>query len=301
MSMRQTVRLLLCRTRVGGMLGQLPMVKKAYSRRALALRHHPGIFSGIYSSYEAAFAQIGPRSRAGWDNAEAASIWLDRPDPVQPSTYPLFFWLTQIARNDATVLDYGGSIGLTYYGFRRLASLPPGLRWVVVEVPSIVAQGRAMAERHFARGLEFIPNLEAAPDADILICAGALQYMRHAVPGLLETIPGRPRHVILNKLPLTTGDEYWTLQNFGPAVSPYRVFNRERFMAYFETAGYAVRDEWTVAELACDIPFYPQYNVPQFTGMYLEHVAPVDSGQTDHASRSTADHLSATAVVGGLQ
>lgn len=291
MSMRTIARLALARTRIGDMLGHLPLVKQAYARYALSLRSHPGIFSGVYSSYEEALAHIPPARRAGWDNAEAASIWLDRPDPVGPSTYPLFFWLTQIVRQDATLLDYGGSIGLTYYGFRRLASLPAGLRWVVVEVPRMAEQGKAMAARHSACGLEFITDIAAAPSADILISAGALQYMQRSVPGLFEMIPSRPRHVILNKLPLTSSGSYWTLQNFGPAVSPYRIFNRDTFMGYFADAGYAVRDEWPVTDLSCDIPFYRRHNVPQFTGMYLERVAQAGSPQNAAAGRCSTDPL----------
>jgi putative methyltransferase (TIGR04325 family) len=272
--MRTIVRLCLARTRIGGALGYVPLVRGVYARYALSRRHHPGIFSGVYASYDAALADIPSTRRAGWDNAEATSIWLEQPDPVAPSSYPLFFWLTQIARNDTTLLDYGGSIGLTYYGFQRRAVMPPGLRWVVVEVPRMAEQGRIAATRYSATCLEFVTDIAAAPPADILLSAGALQYMQHSVPGLLEMIAYRPRHIILNKLPLTAGDSYWTLQNFGPAVSPYRIFDKDKFMRYFETAGYAVRDEWPVTDLSCDIPFWPRHSVPRFTGMLLEHTAP---------------------------
>jgi putative methyltransferase (TIGR04325 family) len=79
-----------------------------------------------------------------------------------------------------------------------------------------------------------------------------------------------PQHILFNKLPLTTGHAYWTLQNFGPAICPYRVFNEKEFLGCLQTAGYVLRDRWAVPELACDVPFHPRHCVPQFSGLYFE-------------------------------
>ena len=40
-------------------------------------------------------------------------------DPVKPSTYPIFFWLEKLLTEDSQLVDVGGSIGLTYYGYHR--------------------------------------------------------------------------------------------------------------------------------------------------------------------------------------
>ena len=105
---------------------------------------------------------------------------------------------------------------------------------------------------------------------DILLSAGALQFMSESVPGLIEKLSVKPQHILLNKLPLTDGPAYWTLHNFGRAVTPYRVYNEGEFLQYFEQAGYKVRDRWINNDMSCDIPFHPERTVPEFTGLCLE-------------------------------
>ncbi len=254
----------------GRLLGYVPFAQLAYKSFILSRRKYPALFYGIYDTYEHAWADI-PKSRLrGWDHPEAASIWVDHLAPVRPSTYPVFFWVSQLLRENSTLIDYGGSIGLTYYGYRQRASLPAGAQWVVVELPELVAQGRRTAVQQNAANLQFATELPSIREADVLLSAGALQFMRESVPGLLEKLAARPRHIVLNKLPLTPGADYWTLHNFGPAVTPYHVYNERKFMTYFQQAGYKLRDRWTNNDMSCDIPFHPKRAVPEFTGLYLE-------------------------------
>ncbi|MEY2632674.1 MAG: hypothetical protein RIR00_1328 [Pseudomonadota bacterium] len=264
-------KLMLSRTALGRWCRRLPGLEARYARWALARRDHPGIFSGVYPDYASAAAAIPAWRSSGWDTAESAAIWIDHIAPVRPSTYPVFFWLQALLQPGDTLVDYGGSIGLTYYGYRRRAALPTGSRWVVAEVPHISAQGRQVAEREGVSGeLQFVDSLETAPQGELLLAAGALQYMEHSVPGLLEQLGYRPRHILLNKLPLTQGSSFWSLQNFGPSVSPYCVYNEAEFLAYFSERGYRLRDRWQVAELDCQIPFHPEHGLDSFCGLLLE-------------------------------
>src|SRR5205085_9378171 len=113
--------------------------------------------------------------------------------PVRPSTYPVFFWVSRLLQENSKLIDYGGSIGLTYYGFRQRSSMPAGALWIVVELQSLVAEGRRAAVKHNAVDLQFMTDLASVPQGDILLAAGALQYMSESVPGLLEKLLYRPR------------------------------------------------------------------------------------------------------------
>jgi putative methyltransferase (TIGR04325 family) len=265
-------------TRVGGWLGRVPFVEATYGRNALFRTNHTALYYGIYGSYDEALAAIPPSRQVGWDNEASASIWVDNiqffsPNFFSTSAYPVLFWLSRIMREGTSLIDYGGSIGLTYYRYMRLAHLPANARWTVVEVPKIVAEGRRVAAREAAVGLEFEVALDAVPNCDILLSAGALQYMERSVPGLLDLRASKPPHVILNKVPFTTGETYWTLQNFGTAISPYRIYNEAEFIGYFQNAGYALKDRWDMAELSCLIPFHPDKCVRRYTGLYFELLA----------------------------
>ena len=265
--MSRAGNLLLARTPLGAAMRCIPGLPGWHARHRLERRGHPGLFAGVYPSHEAALADIPAGRDAGWDTDDVAAIWVDCIAPMQLSTYASFFWLSQLLESNGTVVDYGGSIGLTYYAWRKLLPLPAGLRWVVVEVEAIVRQGRRVAEREQATGLEFFDDLSAAPRADVLFTAGALQYMPESVPGLFERLGYRPSYVLVNKLPLTSRDDYWSLQNFGPAVAPCRMFNEHAFLDYFSRHGYGVMDRWDVVDLVCEIPFHPEAHLDHFCGL----------------------------------
>src|SRR5438270_3276474 len=241
MSWKAMAKLAVARTAIGGVLGRLPLMEKAYVRRALLRTDHAGLFMGVYDSYAAAARGIPASRKHGWDNEESASIWFFRIDHMQPTAYAPFFWLSKLLQPGMTLVDYGGSIGLSYYSYVKRREIPAGARWVIVELPHLVAVGKKMAQRQKAAQLEFVTELASAPPCDILFSAGALQYMEQSVPGLLESTAALPKHILLNKVPLHRERSYWTLQNFGTAVSPYRVFQETEFLEYFEKAGYGVR------------------------------------------------------------
>jgi putative methyltransferase (TIGR04325 family) len=229
-----------------------------------------GLYTGVYDSYAAAEQDIPASLNRGWDNQQSAAIWVRKIDHIQPTAYAPFFWLSNLVRAGTVLLDYGGSIGLSFYSYVRRRQLPERARWIIIELPHLAAIGKSVALAQSAAQLEFVTDLTSTPSCDILFSAGALQYMEDSVPGILEKFPVRPPHILLNKVPLTRGKSYWTLQNFGTAVSPYRVYAEKEFIGYFENAGYRLRDRWGVPELSCDVPFHPQCFVPEFSGLYFQ-------------------------------
>lgn len=269
MSWNEIFRTALARTPVGKALGYIPAVEKAYAQHALTRTDHAGLYSGIYDSYASAQRAIPQSQNHGWDNEQSASLWLNRIHHMQPTAYAPFFWLSHLLREGTTIIDYGGSIGLSYYNYVRRQRLPPRARWIVVELPHLAAAGRKVRQRENATQLEFVDDLASAPPAEILLSAGALQYIDESVPGLLQKLAALPAHILLNKLPLTRQPGYWTLQNFGTAVSPYQVYNEKEFLAHFQEAGYVLQDRWQVPELSCDVPFHPDRYVPHFSGLYF--------------------------------
>jgi putative methyltransferase (TIGR04325 family) len=267
----KALEILLGRLPTGRWARAVPGLSRFYARRVMARRDHTGLHSGIYPSYEAALADIPASRLAGWDHEDSAGLWLEQIDPIRPSTYPIFFWLTRLLGENDALVDVGGSIGLTYYGYRRLGGqLPRGSTWTVVEVGKIAEQGRQIAQREQARDLSFVEQLASVRGCDVLLSAGALQFMPNSVPGLLEALPNMPRYILLNKLPITPREECWTLQNYGPAVTPNRLFNEQQFLGYFAAHGYQLRDRWAVQDLDLLIPFHPERLIKQFAGFVFE-------------------------------
>lgn len=269
-ALRRAISIVLDRLPTGRWLRRVPLLPTLVRGRVMARTDHTGLHWGIYPSFEAALADIPASRLAGWDHEDTSKLWLGQIDPVRPSTYPIFFWLSKILTAGASVVDVGGSIGLTYYAYRRYSALPDGASWTVVEVPSIARQGAAVARREKVDNLKFVDDLRAAPSPDVLLSAGALQFVKESIPGLLEALPRKPRWVLLNKLPVADYADCWTLQNFGPAITPQRLFNETRLIEYFAGHGYRMRDRWAVQDLDCLIPFHPENFIREFAGFVFE-------------------------------
>jgi putative methyltransferase (TIGR04325 family) len=254
--------LALARTWLGTWLRRVPGLERAYIQWGLQRKVGSHRLCGVYVSRRKALRAIPLGRTTGWDNEAAARIWAGYPEegeawPVWPNSYPVFFWLSRLLEPGTAILDYGGSVGLSYYGYRRYRTLPEGASWTIVEVPQIAARGRLIAEREEVKDLFFATDIAAPEACDILLASGSLQYMEQAVPGLLEQRMGLPRYLLLSKVPFAA-DSFWSLDNFGPAVSPYRVFEEVGFLGYFTEHGYELVDRWRIAEISSDIAFHPE-------------------------------------------
>jgi putative methyltransferase (TIGR04325 family) len=232
---------------------------------------------GLFASFDAARAWL-PRSEE-FDHAALAEEYVNvRSKKVFAYDYPVMWWLERAFRGGAkSVLDVGGSVGVHYYAYGRYFQMPETVSWCVVEVPAMVAIGQALAKTNGAGALSFVTDLQGAhAECDILIAAGSLQYFADGRPAqLLERLAAKPRHILLNKLPLYDGEDYVTTQNIGEGCySPLHVYNQTRFIREVEGSGYELLDRWPVHERSLYLPGYPDRSFFSFSGLYFAQKAP---------------------------
>lgn len=172
-----------------------PMAKRDYLPpivwRALRQARRRSGFFGDYPDWAAASADA-----AGYDSAvilervrravaavrdgeavfERDSVLFDR----KLYAYPLLAWLLRVAGENGgalSVLDFGGSLGSTYFQCQDFLAGVRELRWSVVEQPRFVECGKAEFED--AR-LRFYPDIDAClaeRRVDVLLVANCLQYL----------------------------------------------------------------------------------------------------------------------------
>jgi putative methyltransferase (TIGR04325 family) len=158
-------------------------------------------------------------------------ILRSRVDRIFPYDYPVLFWLRPLLVPGAVVFDYGGHVGVHFYAYGRVLEFPPGLTWTVCELPAVVEAGRTLAVEREAPSLRFTGSTAEASGADVLIASGVLQYVESPPLGeLLAGLAEPPRHVFVNKLPLTDGEPFITLQHGGVHFPAVRVCNRDAFI-----------------------------------------------------------------------
>lgn len=86
---------------------------------------------------------------------------------------------------------------------------------------------------------------------------------------LLACLEQPPNHLLINRLPLYDGKQFVSLQNGGKVFYPQFIFNRKQFIDSLTDIGYKLVDIWEDRVDSCIIPFYPEYSVPVYYGLYF--------------------------------
>ena len=233
-------------------------------------------YYGVFTSHAEAKANA-PRTHAtDFDLPESGDLYVDHHDSIRVSDYPVLFWLSRLLPTGLlSLFDLGGNIGTNYYGFQRHLDYPSDLRWIVHDLPAVVAAGREWAARNDGAGkLDFAASPEAADGCDILFCSGVLQYLDFSLPDLFRRLREPPRHVLINLTPLHPSRSFVTLQRVtrqgvGIANCPYTVTAVPEFIAAFQALGYAVVDHWQSLERHMRVPFEPALSIDSYHGFYL--------------------------------
>ena len=257
--------------RVGRNAWRIPLLGRvldADDARAFA-KMPRGRFRGVYRDFAEAEAAIPHNRPVGYDHDAMAGMYRDRMGRPCESDYAVLFWLRDLLQDTTRVLDFGGHIGVSYYGWKQHLRYPAGLRWTVCDMPAIVREGEAIAKERGASALSFVSDPADSHGADILLVAGSLQYVDMRISDLIARIGARPRHLFVNKLPLYDGETFVTVQSTGRAFHPYRIENRAAFVAGVTALGYRVVDEWQNSDVFCRIPHTRGRSLDAYSGYYF--------------------------------
>ncbi len=263
-------------------LGPMRLVRDLAFRHRFAKATGMTLYSGVFSTFEEARAHA-PRSKPiGYDNPDAANLYEDRLARMFPSDYPVMFWLGRAFAEPSpskNVLDIGGHVGVAYYQFEKHLEYPndPSWRWTVADVPAVVARGRTLAAERGRPHLAFVTDPAAVADIGVLLAAGSLQYIDESLATMMTRHRWKPRHIVLNKLPLQSGESFVTLQSIGLAFCPYRIFNRGDFVGSIERLGYELVDEWQNPDMGCRIGPTSERDIPAYTGLYFRQRRAIES------------------------
>ena len=282
--------------------GQLPglrLVAQPIYRRMFQRPYEPEAhYYGIYDTYAQALADAPPTLPTTYDVQASGRMYRDHLDQIRVSDYPALYWLSNLLRaGNRDVFDLGGHIGLSYYGFRRYLDYPSDLRWVVHDVPAVVSAGRDWAIDHDPEGrLGFTHSGLDANNASIVFTSGALQYLDYTLPELLGQIDQPPAHVLVNLVPMHPDRGYFTLQNIGFAICPYRVSAVGEFVAGMEALGYTIVDRWRSFERHLEVPFAAACDIDCYHGFYFCKTAHAFSAAIDEQRAGPAEAKASPAV-----
>lgn len=123
--------------------------------------------------------------------------------PTPEFQYPVLAGILRsaVAHPRLRVLDFGGSLGSSYFQFRAFAPLVD-VSWHIVELPELVAIGKAEFE---SPQLAFHRTLEEALDTapHVALFSAALQFVEDAHSLLDRVTASECESLILDRVPLT--------------------------------------------------------------------------------------------------
>lgn len=254
---------------------QIPVIRNALIRRyaaEFATATNVNWFKGVYPDFATATADAPHTKPLGYDNDAPASadMYQFRMRAISPCDYPVAFWLSRLMQPDQMLLDFGGHVGVLYYALTRYLSFPEPFKWELYDVPAVLRQARAFAERnHNPAPLCFCDDLTHSGHCDWVLFSGSLQYVEEPLSAIIEKLEDRPTYILINMLPVHPEESYVTLQNISTAICPYKIYSASELLEEIQKLGGEVVDQWKNTDKACEIPYDPGHSLDHYRGVLI--------------------------------
>jgi len=162
-------------------------------------------------------------------------------DHVEHS-YPVLAGMLRAASengNRLSVLDFGGSLGSSYFQCRNFLSVVDNLQWGIVEQEKFVQCGR----NSFAVGqLQFFYTPDECLQhmtPNVVLLSSVMQYIESPGTVLGELMEKGIPYIIIDRTPFSDAPaDRITVQHVPPSIYPAsypcRIFSRQRFLELFQ-------------------------------------------------------------------
>jgi putative methyltransferase (TIGR04325 family) len=210
-------------------------------------------FCGPYFSWEEAEKQsTGYNSDIILEKVKKAALKVKRGEAVYERDSVLFdkiqyswpllsglLWIASMNNNRLNLIDFGGSLGTSYYQNKKFLKHLKALRWNVIEQDSFVKCGKEFFEDehlkfHFC--IEDCMKVSNKPDA--ILISGVLEYIEKPYELLGKIFGFNIKHILIDRTPFSAdGRDYITIQKVHPEIYkgsfPHRFFSHDEFKKFF--------------------------------------------------------------------
>jgi putative methyltransferase (TIGR04325 family) len=145
-------------------------------------------------------------------------------------------WIAAQNGGKLNVLDFGGSLGSTYYQNKIFLDSLAEVNWCIVEQPGFVNIGLkefANDNLHFSNSIEECLN---SFGIDVVLFSSVLQYLEEPYKMLASIKSLRIKNIIIDRTPFVSGMDRITIQRVNPSIYyasyPCWFFNKEKFENY---------------------------------------------------------------------
>ena len=147
-------------------------------------------------------------------------------------------WVAAQSDYRLNVLDFGGSLGSSYFQNKIFLDSIKNVNWCIVEQPGFVKAG---VENLSTDRLHFFDSIDKCTDAfeiDIILFSSVLQYLKEPYK-FIETVKSKQfKYIIIDRTPFINNDDRITIQTVHPAIYkatyPCWFLNKNKFLEYFK-------------------------------------------------------------------
>ena len=153
-------------------------------------------------------------------------------------TYPVLsglMWIAALNKGKLNVLDFGGSLGSTYFQNRFFLESLSGVNWCIVEQSRFVDSG---IESFADKRLHFFYTIEECLKSykiDTVLLSSVLQYIEEPYRLLDQIKSYGINFLIIDRTPFINADDRITVQKVNPEIYrgsyPCWFFNEEKFIS----------------------------------------------------------------------
>lgn len=148
-------------------------------------------------------------------------------------------WIAAKDKNRLNIIDFGGSLGSTYFQNRIFLKELDELCWNIIEQKKFVECGKKYFEN---KQLRFFYDIEAClreNNSNVILFSGVLQYLKKPYQFLEKILNYNFKYIIFDRTAfIKKGEDRLTLQKVPPEIYrasyPCWFFNEQKFLEIFE-------------------------------------------------------------------
>ena len=229
-------------------------------RKLISLTRKRGFFEGPLASWEEASQRAsGYKDKEILEKVLSAALKVKTGEFAYEQDSVLFntihySWpviaglMHSAARNEGKlcVLDFGGSLGSSYFQNREFLKDLREVRWLVVEQPHYVEQGRRLFQDNRLLFFPSIDNCLACETPQLALISSTLQYFPESTYLLRKIASSNVETIIVSRTPFSQNDrDLYFLQVVDPSIYvatlPFRVLSSTIFLKTLLDLGYTLK------------------------------------------------------------
>ena len=128
------------------------------------------------------------------------------------------FLIAQRCHNHLSVLDFGGSLGSSYYQNKEFLSYFETCQWTIIEQEKFYQLGRKYISNNQLQFLETIEECLEQNTPNLFLISSSLQYISKPIEILKKINTSNIQFVVFDRIPFSESENFITIQTVPPII-----------------------------------------------------------------------------------